>query len=64
MLDSFPVMSDMRQAVLFACIGDINKIGHLAGKLISVLFFCRRSARPYDPAHKYVARRVLHLEQP
>jgi transposase len=24
-------------------------IGHLAGKLISVLFFCLRSGRPYDP---------------
>jgi hypothetical protein len=23
-------------------------IGHLAGKLISVLFFCLRSGRPYD----------------
>ena len=25
-------------------------VGHLAGKLISVLFFCLRSGRPYDPA--------------
>jgi hypothetical protein len=24
-------------------------VGHLAGKLISVLFFCLRSGRPYDP---------------
>ena len=24
-------------------------VGHLAGKLISVLFFCMRSSPPYDP---------------
>jgi len=24
-------------------------IGHLAGKLISVLYFCLRSGQPYDP---------------
>ena len=125
-LESFPCMSDMRQAVLLAAIGDVNgfrndgqlrkllgwypearesgttvsshrlgysgnrlarrevwfwamqlitpqqsatpfsayyrrlrargvtghaAVGHLAGKLISVLFFCLRSGRPYDPAH-------------
>ena len=124
-LESFPFMSDMRQAVLLASIGDVNTfrndgqlrkllgwypearesgttvskhrlgysgnrlgrrevwfwamqlitprqattpfaayyqrlrargvpghaaVGHLAGKLISVLFFCLRSGRPYDPA--------------
>lgn len=124
-LNSFPFMSDMRQAVLLASIGDVNTfrndgqlrkllgwypearesgttvskhrlgysgnrlgrrevwfwtmqlitprqpaspfaayyrrlrargvpghaaVGHLAGKLISVLFFCLRSARPYDAA--------------
>jgi len=123
-LNSFPFMSEMRQAVLFASIGDVNTfrtdgqlrkllgwypearesgttvskhrlgyignrlgrrevwfwamqlltprqpatpfaayyrrlrargvpghaaVGHLAGKLISVLFFCLRSGRPYDP---------------
>ncbi len=26
-------------------------VGHLAGKLISVLFFSLRSGRLYDPAH-------------
>lgn len=26
-------------------------VGRLAGKLISVLFFCLRSGRPYDSAH-------------
>lgn len=129
-LDSFPFMSDMRQAVLLACIGDIHTfrndaqlrkllgwypearesgttvsvhrlgysgnrlgrrevwfwamqliapngpgtpfaayyqrlrkrgvpghtaVGHLAGKLISVLFFCMRSGRPYDPAQHATA---------
>ena len=124
-LNSFPFMSDMRQAVLLASIGDVNTfrndgqlrkflgwypearesgttvskhrlgysdnrlgrrevwfwamqlitprqsaspfaayylrlrargvpghaaVGHLAGKLISVLFFCLRSGRHYDPA--------------
>lgn len=124
-LDSFPYMSPMRQAVLLAAIGDVNTfrndgqlrkllgwypearesgttvsthrlgysgnrlgrrevwfwamqlitprqpatpfaayyrrlrtrgltghaaVGHLAGKLISVLYFCLRSGRPYDPA--------------
>lgn len=124
-LNSFPFMSDMRQAVLLASIGDVNTfrndgqlrkllgwypearesgttvskhrlgysgnrlgrrevwfwtmqlitprqpaspfaayyrrlrargvpghaaVGHLAGKLISVLFFCLRSGRPYDAA--------------
>jgi transposase len=30
-------------------------VGHLAGKLISVLFFCLRSGRPYDPAQHAAA---------